>query len=100
MPAVLSKPRQFRVRCTFLPRKDYIWVMVDPSGSIQLREPSARRWLNFPIARIYTLASIAATPPRIARNQSVAVLGRRSTTETAQPPAPATQTDNRPLEGH
>ena len=88
MPALMSRPRSFKIRCSFLRGKQYINVKVDPAGMIYLREPAARRWLEMPVARIYTLASIA-NPPRTPAKGPRAVLLRRSARPSTSTPEAA-----------
>ena len=53
----ITKPRSLKVR---LPDGLVLTLTITPEGMLLLREPYARRQLSFPIARIHTLAALAA----------------------------------------
>jgi hypothetical protein len=59
MPKPLSKPRTFKIHFPTV-KEGWIWLRIQPHGIIELKESHARRWLPFPLSRLYVLAADAA----------------------------------------
>lgn len=51
-----NKAKTYAVPVDFLGKHTYIIIELGPGGLIRLREPSARRWLPYPLSRLYVQA--------------------------------------------
>ena len=58
----LTKPRTFKasVLLNGSRSRQELLVQLTPEGLIRFRQPRRRTWLDFPLARVYHLAALAA----------------------------------------
>jgi len=61
----IKHPKTVAVEVRSIENVDLLWIKIDPSGMIYIRERYARRWLEFPISRLYLLAAADAASKNV-----------------------------------